>query len=125
MGPIGFTGPTGPTGPAGLNANVSPTYSYLVLFAQTGPSYVVSEVFSAGYTGGNPGAVAFLWQFVSNTVGATFYNPTTATSQRVRMPVAPYLGPEFCSFRCRLTDSLGAISYSETAIFEAESTGLH
>lgn len=121
VGPIGPAGPTGPTGPTGINAAVLPLSNSAYL--ATGGATATSAVFQASYTGGAPGAVTYAWEFVSNPDAMTFLNPLGSSSQRVVSSFVPAGIVETATFRCKITDAQGNISYTETATFSVEREG--
>lgn len=62
----------------------------------------------------------FLWEFVDNTDGFAFVNPTGASSQRLSK-TAIFNGAQYsATFRCRITDAQGNISYTPTCTFTAQ-----
>jgi hypothetical protein len=80
---------------------------------------VQSAVFQATAQNGAPGAT-FLWEFVSNLDGFVFVNPTSSSSQRVSK-TAIFNGAQYtCTFRCKITDGQGNVSYTPTCTMTAQ-----
>lgn len=100
---------------------MSPTSGVRNLFGNQGSigTATSNEIFQAGATNGVPG-YSYLWEFVSNPDAMTFVNPTSSSSQRIRK-IAEFNGSAtyVSTFRCKVTDSAGNVSYTPTCTFTA------